>query len=515
MNEKLVERVRSCPSLPSLPAIAVQVLQIAQSPEADIAAMAKLITQDPALSSKILKTVNSSFYARAQPVATISQSLVVLGLQSVKTLVLGFSLVTNLKKPDTKKKEGFDHMAYWKRSVYAATAARIMCAKIGVVQHEEAFLATLLADIGELVLDQVLGAEYGQLVAAAANHSQLLEAERTTLQLTHADVGGMLTEAWKLPPLLSIPVANHHSPEVVNEPALRKLAELVSIAGQCADVFVDEAPAQAIQVVRASCQPFGLAESDVDALLSEIGGKTREIAGLFEINIGAGVPYEQILKRANEALVEITLSSQMQATQLAQQANTLAQQNEKLKEAAVTDALTGLGNRERFNRFLTEQFDLAKSTGTHLSLILIDLDHFKKVNDTHGHPAGDAVLKAVARILRTAARSQDVACRYGGEEMALIMPATSRATAAATAETIRRTISARPIPLAAGVAGDEAVQLPITASLGVASTEPGSPIAKHEHLLKATDMALYNAKHGGRNAVKVFAPAAKPATAAA
>src|SRR5688500_440114 len=98
MNELLVNRIRQCPSLPSLPSIAIQVLDLAQRPEADISEIARVISKDPALATKILRTVNSSFYGRSQHVSTVSHALVILGLQSVKTLVLGFSLVSNLSK---------------------------------------------------------------------------------------------------------------------------------------------------------------------------------------------------------------------------------------------------------------------------------------------------------------------------------------------------------------------------------------------------------------------------------
>src|SRR3954453_12268158 len=134
MNEQLLQRIRQCPSLPSLPTIAMQVLDLAQKTDVDIAEIARIISKDPALSTKILRTVNSSFYARSQNVSTISHSLVILGLQSVKTLVLGFSLVTNLKN---NKSNGFKHLAYWKRSIYAATAARTIAGKINIVQQEE------------------------------------------------------------------------------------------------------------------------------------------------------------------------------------------------------------------------------------------------------------------------------------------------------------------------------------------------------------------------------------------
>ena len=482
-----------------MPAIAVQVLDLAQRADVDITEIARIISKDPALSSKILRTVNSSFYGRNQAVSTVSHALVILGLQSVKTLVLGFSLVTNLSK---NKAKGFKHIHYWKRSIYAATAAKVIAAKINLVQQEEAFLAALLADIGMLVLDQVIGEKYGEIHARAASHEELVEIERAELQMTHAEIGGILADQWKLPPLLNAPIKFHHDAGAITDPALKKMAQLVSLSGRCADVFVDEQAAQAIAAVRQKCQQMvQMSEADCDAMLDEIGKKTRELASLFEINIGSAVEYETILKKANEALVDITLQSQQQATQL-------QQQNQQLKQQATTDALTGLANRACFDQFLADQFAAAKAAKKPLAMLMMDVDKFKSVNDKHGHPAGDAVLRMLGKLLKTAARAQDLAARYGGEEMALILPGTTRQTAAAIAETIRRAIAAKPIP--AGT-----TSLAITASIGVAAYEPDGPFTLPAHLIKAADLAVYNAKHSGRNCVKVFSLRPKAANAKA
>ena len=506
MNEQLIERIRQCPNLPSLPTIAMQVLELAQKEDVDLSEIARLICKDPALASKLLRTVNSSFYGRRQNISTISHALVILGLQSVKTLVLGFSLVTNLSK---NKSNGFKHIVYWRRSIYAATAARTIAVKVGLVQQEEAFLAALLMDIGMLVLDQTLGEPYSDIHAKVTTHQELVAAEQATLGLTHADAGAILCEQWKLPPVLSVPISRHHSPESAEDPALRKLAELISFSGQCADVFTDENAAEPIAKVRhiAGLQ-FALSEPDIDALLAEIGQRTKEVASLFEINIGTAANYEAILKKANETLVEITLQSQQQTTQLKQVTQSLVQQNQALQKQATTDTLTCLANRAKFDAVMAVHVASHLNAGKPLSLLVIDIDEFKTVNDTHGHPVGDQVLKSLGALLCNAARTHDLAARIGGEEFAIVLPATSRTTAAAIAESIRRAIAAKPI-------GIGTTRLPITTSIGVACLEPGSPFREAVHLIKAADLALYNAKHSGRNCVRVFSLATKVTNATA
>jgi diguanylate cyclase (GGDEF)-like protein len=474
----------------------MQVLELATQTDVDIAEIARIISKDPAMSGKILKTVNSSFYGRSQHVSTISHALVILGLQSVKTLVLGFSLVSNLTRT---KARGFKHLTYWKRSVFAATAARSIAAKANLVQQEEAFLAALLMDIGMLVLDLVIGERYGDVHAKIKSHEDLPAVEAEELGGTHAAVGGVLAELWKLPPLLATPIQRHHSADGVDDPVLRRLTQIVQLSSRCADVFVDEDPSTAITDVRKKMQEIcQLEETDCDALMKDIGTRTKEVATLFEINIGAVAEYESILRRANEALVEITLHSQMQASQL-------QEQNVTLKREATTDGLTGLYNRAHFDHFMAEQYAAAQKSRGLLSLLLMDVDKFKSVNDKYGHPAGDQVLRHLGKLLKSAARQQDVAARYGGEEMCLVLVGTNRSTAAAVAESIRRAIAAQPIP-----AGNEL--LPVTASIGVATFEPGSPFREVSHLLKAADLAVYAAKKSGRNCVRMFTlPAANAA----
>jgi diguanylate cyclase (GGDEF)-like protein len=499
MNEQLLQRIQSCPTLPSLPSIAVQVLKLAQSPQVDLAEIAAVISKDPALSGKILKTVNSSFYGRTQAVSTVSHALVILGIQSVKTLVLSFSLVTNLNK-----NKGFRHLDYWRRSIYSATAARLLAAKLQIVQQEEAFLAALLHDIGMLVLEVVLGDDaYGSICANAKSHEDLANVENKSLGANHAEVGGVLAKQWKLPPVLEVPIGWHERSAEVTDPTLRKLTQVVALAGRCASIFVEENPLGAIARVRKTClESYRMPQGDCDAILGEIGQRTKEAASLFEINLGKATDLQTVLLKANEALVNMSLQSQQQAV-------SLTRQNADLKVRATTDGLTGLTNRACFDDAMAAAFAARAANGEAmpLSLIMLDLDHFKRVNDSHGHQAGDDVLRTIGRIVKAATRPGITAARFGGEEFALLMPKVNRAAAAAMAEMLRKVIGAKPLS-AAGK------QLPITASFGVATADGQTPFANAEQLVKAADLALYHAKASSRNCVKVFSAKAGPSQAA-
>ena len=167
---------------------------------------------------------------------------------------------------------------------------------------------------------------------------------------------------------------------------------------------------------------------------------------------------------------------------------------EQTERLATTDGLTGLLNRRTFNAQLQSRLREAQRYKRPLSLLLLDIDHFKKVNDTHGHPAGDAVLRGVASVAQAQARESDLVARYGGEEMALVLPETDARGALAIAERIRAAVAAAQHPTEQG-------SLRVTLSVGVA-TWPGSG-DDPEALLESADKALYRAKQGGRNRVEV------------
>lgn len=161
----------------------------------------------------------------------------------------------------------------------------------------------------------------------------------------------------------------------------------------------------------------------------------------------------------------------------------------QLEGMAYTDSLTGIYNRLHFNHLLNSEMDKVKRYGGELSVIFFDLDHFKQINDTHGHPMGDVILKDITDIISSANRSTDVFARYGGEEFVILTVSTNANGAMEHAQRLRHDIEQHPFPIGQ-----------VTASFGVAECKAASdnPLS----LLERADKALYQAKADGRNCVR-------------
>ncbi len=481
MNEELLERVLQSPRLPSLPVIAIEVIDLVQQEDVSIKQIASTIQNDAALSGKILRTVNSSFYGQVNQISTISQSLVVLGLNAVKTLALGFSLVANLKDEGGK---GFNHFTFWKRSLYTAVAARELAQATGGQNPEEEFLAGLLADVGLLAMYQTLGSEYQELVKKVGKeHGLLRDLERKQLGTDHAEMGGALGEHWRLPPHLRVPIRFHETPDECPSDHLSRV-RCLTLGCRVADVFISENPGEALETYFKQAEAwFRFLKKKSEPLLKQIHNNTIEMRRLFDLPTGQLGNAEEILARANEAMVSISLAT--------------AKQNEALTQQATTDSLTGVANRRKLNEYIAEQFAQAEKTGKPLSVVFLDTDHFKKFNDTYGHQVGDRVLVEQAKTIVSAAPAVGLVARYGGEEFAIVLPNTGKVEATRLAERVRQLIGA------ARVESDEGEQLSITASIGVA-TFSGSCFQSFQSLMKAADQAVYAAKHAGRNCVRIF-----------
>ena len=199
----------------------------------------------------------------------------------------------------------------------------------------------------------------------------------------------------------------------------------------------------------------------------------------------------------------VELSRTDELGRLASTFNAMAEELEKsrsvLTDLATRDSLTGLYNHREFYALLADELARAQRFNRPVSLLLLDIDYFKRVNDTYGHLAGDAVLKGLGGLLRCHERVIDRVCRYGGEEITVILPETDLETAAHAAERLRTAVEAQPFDINANLL------LHITVSIGVASFPVHADNV--QALVAAADAAMYAAKKGGRNRISCYEPA--------
>jgi diguanylate cyclase (GGDEF)-like protein len=201
------------------------------------------------------------------------------------------------------------------------------------------------------------------------------------------------------------------------------------------------------------------------------------------------------LTEADVSFAEEVIKTAINAIEKAYQLETVQSDKEKYRWLATVDALTGCMNRRAFTERLERELDRVRRYSVKLSVMMIDLDHFKDVNDSHGHIVGDSVLRQLGDILRDEVRSVDLAARYGGEEFVILLPDTDLEGSVAFAERLRKRVEEHDF----AETGDP---LRITVSVGVASASVEGGLTEPESLIAKADEALYRAKNDGRNRVR-------------
>jgi diguanylate cyclase (GGDEF)-like protein len=251
----------------------------------------------------------------------------------------------------------------------------------------------------------------------------------------------------------------------------------------------------AIGIVRAGLgkRGFEQLQASIDALEAE----ERRLLITRHEALAATTLWNERLGYVAAALILLLLAAAAVAALAALRAQgRAAAATEELRRLATVDELTGLPNRRHFLARLEQELARARRNGTPLCLATIDIDHFKRINDSHGHPAGDSVLRQIAAIIRDKIRIEDSPARLGGEEFALLLPNTQPRQAHLVCDRLRAAIAARLITLPGGRT------LQVTLSTGVAALTAGDDL---EELMRRSDAALYDAKAHGRNQVRLAA----------
>ncbi|APZ43037.1 GGDEF domain-containing protein [Acidihalobacter ferrooxydans] len=485
--------LRRAARLPSLPAVALRVLELGDDPYAGPSEVAGVVANDPALSARLLKAANSPLYAMRRQVDNLRQAVNLLGFDAAITLALSFSLQPPANGGCINKRN------YWRRSLTAAIFARVL------VEHSQGgdtgrfFLAALLQDIGMLVFEQAESVRYSALLQAASSHAELARLESATFGFDHAQVGCCLLQSWNIPEPLWRAVRGSHNLNVNDAPAQSSLLDrYVHASGQLADYCLAGAPdEEALSALAQWAQDY--LELDTDgfmAVIDRVATLLPDYSALFEIKLLTDQEVAHFVAEARDIRLLRNLKSLQEARDYKSRSEVLEARNRELEVQNQSDPLTGLSNRRRLAELMEREYLAAKKQGWPLSVGFLDIDHFKKVNDTYGHSAGDVVLKALARMMKEELRRSDVVARYGGEEFVVLLPGTKESDAFGLLDRLRRHIAKTRFT------HDDA-GISVTISIGLASVNvehsSDSGFDSAEDLLRAADRALYAAKREGRD----------------
>ena len=458
--------VLSCPALPTLPAVAVRLLELTRDPDVVVKDIASLVQQDQALAARVLRTINSSYYSLSSPCGSLERAIAMLGLETVKSLVLGFSLIDTTR---TAGDSGFDLQAHWRRSLHGAVASRELAIRQETADPDEAFTAGLFQDVGVLALYLSCGDQYSRILAdAAPGLHGICATERSVLGLDHAQVSSALAERWRLPESITRAIAGHH-----RDPG--DGADLVTMVARGRLAAEALAAGAAPSVMREFISQTARRHKDPQSIIEAIIESTSTLASMFEVDVGDLPSVESIMANAQDLAFELQIQTQRRA--------------EQFQTEAQTDALTGVSNRARFDALLSEH-------ARGLAVVFFDADKFKSINDTHGHAAGDAVLVEIAGRLQEITGDQGFVCRYGGEEFALLLPETSLSAAMDLAERARVAIESSPFDTSSVEGAPDSIRVTVSAGVGV---DDGT--LTPEQVVAAADKAVYASKRNGRNRV--------------
>ncbi len=476
--------------LPSPPVIAVRILEIVRKEDFSFKQLGSVIQSDPALLARILRLANSGFYGLPKKISNIDMAVTVLGVNTLKNIALSF-IISEAFSGVADRHVDFD--CFWRQSITAAVAGEMIAVAVGH-KNDDTFITNLLQNIGVIASIVCRKEDYCRVLEErAVSDKPLIAIEHLVLGYDHQQFGAEMLRKWGLPESVYLPIRHHHNP--ASAPGQLKLScTIMQAADHISSVYYGTNRVEGLRNAKALLlAAFSMDDARASHLIDAVAEKSTELQAQFELTPDQIKPFSQILQEANQELSRLNFSYELlvvENREAKERAESLASDlrvaNERLRDLAYRDGLTDLYNHRHFLEALEIEMARAERHQRPFSLIMFDVDHFKDVNDSHGHQCGDIVLKAVGQILKADNRKTDMVARYGGEEFVMILPETGLDGALVKAEACRSLVERTAIR-----ALDKVVYT--TISGGVAVWTPKYCGNKYK-LLEAADQALYRSR---------------------
>ena len=500
------QKIWSSNRLPSLPTAALELLKLSRESGAELGDYVRIIRTDPALTARILRAANSSFFSLRSEITAVERAVPLLGATFVTTLALGFSLIDDsvMNGPI-----GDYYRKYWEKSIIQASAAKLVGEIAGDGCADECFQAGLLVDIGELAMLDTLGEDYLEVLNMAENRrDELCVVENEVLGFDHEHIGCMLAENWKLGKAFQHVINHHHDSLSEIKGASRSpqtpLLQAVAISAAASDFVCRLNKGTALEKLRELTRTFlDFDDDQLNEFVETVRERFAECADMFNVSSASLPSSSELIAEANAHLCDLTLQVQLENASAVQRQNKLEEehqalkdQNEELQEKVIRDPLTNLYNRKFFDEALRNELKRCVQTVSTVGIIFLDVDRFKQLNDTYGHPFGDYVLRRMSFLLEQSVRSIDTVARYGGEEFVVLVYQPSEDGLRRLAEKIRHQVEN------ARFTNDQE-HVPLTVSVGAMIAAPiRNSNNLPEELVKIADEQMYEAKQNGRNQVR-------------
>ena len=481
-KEDVLQRIKSSQQLPSPPGVALRILELDKSDDVEVDEIAQTISADPVLTAKLIQYCNSPIVGLAKPVSNINQAVIALGMRPLKMLALSFSFL------DTSQQEpsAIDLDNFWSHSLAHAVAAQTICRKIRK-NADDGFISALVSQIGRLALAVCCRRE-DHLINFRVNDdvdADPLDIEREVLGITCHEISAQLLADWEFPENILTAIA-----KIDSDPESKRGVDHAITLGKALAHIVIDSDSTKIEEFREYAETYlDLDEIDQDELFENFITCWNEFAKILSFDESECKSLAQIQAEAQSRLMNHSMRVQMENT-------ALVREKVQLEESAITDSMTGLGNRRAFEQRASEELRRASRERQPFVMMVIDIDFFKKFNDTYGHLAGDAILKHVVECMKSKTRRYDLMFRYGGEEFVIVVPECGEFAACSVAERLRRAVEESSMEF-------EGQELRCTISIGVSVTDYPDYLSLEETFSRA-DQALYTAKNAGRNTFHIM-----------